>query len=60
MKVGDFQERQITMLDITRYPKFNDSPHAKPALSMFGRTPVGELIWLMIPVAVILSALLAR
>ena len=48
------------MLNITRYPKFNDSPHDKPTLSMFGGTPVGELIWLMIPVAVILSALLAR
>lgn len=48
------------MVDIVRYPKFNDRPHERPVLSMFGSTPLGELIWMLIPVAIILLALWMR
>ena len=48
------------MRDFSRYPKFNDRPHERPILTMYGRTPLGELIWLVIPLAVIILALLAR
>lgn len=39
------------MLDINRYPNFNDQPHDRPVLSVRGITPVDELIWLALPVA---------
>lgn len=43
-----------------RYPDFNDPLHSRSVLTAYGRTPLGELIWLCIPLAVLILALLAR
>jgi hypothetical protein len=43
-----------------RYPQFNDAPHERPALGMFSHSAFGELIWLLIPVAVVALGLLFR
>jgi hypothetical protein len=48
------------MVDTSRYPRFNDHPHNRPVLGMFGSSPWSELIWLAIPVVVIILALLVR
>jgi hypothetical protein len=43
------------------YPKFNDPPYAqRPVLSVFGSTPAGELIWLVIPLIVLALAVIVR
>jgi len=39
------------MENLSRYPKFNDAPHVRPALTMHGRSPIGEWVWVIIPVA---------
>ncbi len=43
-----------------RYPKFNEHPMNIPTtLSAFGKTPLGELVWVAIPaIALILVWLL--
>ena len=47
--------------DISRYPKFNDPPYIRQVgLSVYGRTPLGELIWLIIPVVILALALILR
>lgn len=48
------------MVDLSRYPRFNDHPHSRPSLSMTGKTPLGELVWVAIPILVVVLALLAR
>lgn len=48
------------MIDIPHYPNFNDKPHERPLLSMYGRTVFGELIWILIPIAVVALGLLIR
>jgi hypothetical protein len=48
------------MLNLSRYPKFNDSPHNRPTLSMYGRTVAGEIAWVAIPIIVLAFALLLR
>jgi len=48
------------MINLSRYPKFNDSPHERPTLAMFGKTIAGELVWVAIPLIVLAFALLLR
>jgi|GEM_PF-1791406 len=48
------------MVDISRYPQLNDAPHERPDLTAFGATPLGELVWMLIPIAVIVLSLMAR
>jgi len=48
------------MVNPTRYPKLNDTPHDRPMLSVYGRSAFGELIWLAIPLIVIALVSLLR
>ena len=49
------------MTDTSRYPNFNDHPVTqRQVLSVYGDTPLGELIWLAIPVIVFVLCLLVR
>jgi hypothetical protein len=48
------------MTPYSRYPKLNDKPHTRPILSMYGKTWLGELVWLLIPIAVLAFGLLLR
>jgi hypothetical protein len=48
-------------MNASRYPKFNDHPTDRPPiLSVFGQTPLGELVWLIIPIAALVLAWLLR
>lgn len=48
------------MIDKFRYPRFNDRPHERPVLRVYSRTVFGELMWVLVPVAVIVIGLLIR
>lgn len=48
------------MLDNSRYPSFNDAPHARPVLAVNGKTLWGEWVWLVMPVIVVGLALIVR
>ncbi len=48
------------MIDNVHYPELNDRPHERPILAMYGDSPLGELIWVLIPVAIVVIALLMR
>jgi hypothetical protein len=54
-------EAEMNMNHVSRYPNFNNPPYGgRPVLAMYSRTPLGELIWLAIPLVVMALALLVR
>lgn len=51
----------MNMNHISRYPNFNNPPYTeRPILSMYGRTGLGQLVWLIIPVIVFALAVIFR
>ncbi|MBI3177032.1 MAG: hypothetical protein HYZ35_03485 [Chloroflexi bacterium] len=48
------------MTNVARYPSFNDLPHPRPVLTAYGNSLLGEFVWIAIPVAVFVLALLIR
>ena len=47
------------MNSVSRYPRLNEPPFAsRPILSVHGSAPLGELIWLAIPVIVFVGIFL--
>lgn len=42
-----------------RYPNFNDHPYTqRPVLATHGATPLGELVWLALPIIALALAFL--
>ena len=48
------------MLNLSRYPRFNDSPHIRPTISTYGNTAIGELAWILIPLVALALAVFLR
>jgi hypothetical protein len=54
-------EVNMNMNHVSRYPNFNNPPYTeRPILSMYGRTVLGELVWMSIPLAVLILAVIFR
>jgi len=48
-------------MNAPRYPKFNEPfKTTRPVLNLFSQSPLGELIWLAIPIVVVALALLTQ
>jgi hypothetical protein len=56
-----YPEKANAMKYVHQHPQFNEHPYfERPVLAFYGKTPLGELIWLALPIIAFALVLILR